>query len=123
MISFEKINEKYDIYRIVDQDSNLPKTIIIENREYYRFMNYFYIPDHTDLLNERYVSELNNMRYYYKNIVIDYEYNLTIEKKMIASILKYIKTDKISENILDFGCGEGGAEKLLTPNFPELTLY
>lgn len=102
---YKKFDDRYNIYYPVISE-NCPKTIELEGKMYYRFMNYFYIPEPVYELNEDYVKFINDLRYNFKDIVIDCDYNNTIELEMFKSISKHIELNGHIE-LLDFGCGEG----------------
>ena len=117
MTSYKKINDKHNIYRIYG-----PKIIEIEGKMYQRFMNFFYIPDYVYNLDEDYVITLNDLRHSYKDIVIDYEYNTEVEKRIFDSISKIIDHNK-SLKVLDFGCGERNVNSIIQPIFNSVKFY
>lgn len=121
MNKYIKINEKYDIYRISDVNDTAPESTCINGKEYKRFMNFLYIPDYVYNLDEDYVTTVNDIRYEYRDIVIDYEYNTEVIQRVIEMI-PYEYNDK-EIKILDFGCGEGGAEQMLREAFPKMQLF
>lgn len=105
MTSYKRIDCEHEIYHAMDK-ADCPKTIEIEGKTFYRFMNFFYIPDHVYNLDEEYTASLNDWRNFFIDRVVDYEYNIELHKRMLNSILKYCGTKK-SLKVLDFGCGEG----------------
>lgn len=111
MNCYRKFDDSYDVYYPLHQN-DLPKTIELDGKKYYRFMNYFYIPKPVYELDEYYVKFINDLRYNFKDLVIDNEYNTIIEYKIFNSIMDYVQLNGPIK-LLDFGCGEGALGNFL----------
>lgn len=111
-----KIGKSHDIF-ISDsfRDNENPKTLLIEEKKYFRFMDCFYIPEKTYRLDCEFVTELCDIREEIAENVIDYEYN----NRVIQTCLNELNniTNINNKSILDFGCGTGYGGKIIKEKY------
>lgn len=99
----------------------LPRRINIGGVFYNRFMDRIYIKGRTFDLDEEIVKEINNIRFKYKDILIDKEYNKAIINFISQKVVKYINIPQIK--VLDFGCGEGIYINEIKKYFTQIELH
>lgn len=87
-----------------------PRTVEIDGRIWYRFMDYLYVPALPAQMEPGLVREVCEVRYRHRNWVIDWTLHSTVQAAMIELVRDVGLTP---EHVLDFGTGSGVSAETL----------
>lgn len=95
----------------------------IEGREYFRFMDFFYLPKPPHDLDSEEIVKLCDLRIKYFSQVVDIDLN----KSVVACMAEFVKSHLPAEStvrlrVLDFGCGPGVSLDLIASQLEKIDL-
>lgn len=96
-----------------------PPVIPINGNMYYRFMNFFYLPQPPESLTTEKVVEICDLRLDHSEL-INYEHNGRVVEGIanyLLSIFPHLNSSETKKKALDFGCGSGLSLQLLNKHF------
>ena len=101
-----------------------PKTVIIDDHKFYRFMDFFYLPAPANNLTYNQIVEICDLRLKYFSYVID----LDLNKKIVSLMVNFVKNKLMLKmnghlKILDFACGSGDFYGYIKQKLPEIHLF
>ena len=116
-----------DFYICNDFNENVfrPPVIKIEDKIYYRFLNFLYLPQPPESLSNDKIIEVCDLRLEHLNKLVNHEYNSRIVAAIadhVTSIFPKINSNAWKVKALDFGCGSGLSSQLILQHFPQLDI-
>lgn len=99
-----------------------PPRVHIQRQEYFRFMDFFYIPCLPYKLSQDEVIEICDLRLEYLPKVVDVDLNKVIVDYMTQTIHRRFVNKVEQLRVLDFGCGSGLSSRLIIDSLGNVNL-
>ena len=118
----EKVNGIF-IDMLFDKNMTGPSNIVIEEKTYFRFMDFFYLNKPVHRLSLTEIVQVCELRLQYLDKVLDKRLNSHIVRSMTNYVYSYFNHHATSHiAALDFGCGSGLSLNLILNNLPNIEL-
>ncbi len=117
----QKVGEFY-ICAQFDKNVVGPPIAKIGENIYYRFMNFFYLPQPPESLTAEQTRDICDLRLEYLDKLVDFELNRRIVAATAACVATNVANAASPIKALDFGCGSGLSSQLLTEYISNLEI-
>lgn len=125
MIEHLEKQDSFYLDRRFDRGLRGPKVLLINGREHFRFMDFFYLPKAPHDLNTDEIIELCDLRTKYLFQVVDIDLNKSVVACMAGVVKSHMAGQSPSSplRVLDFGSGPGLSLDLIASYFAETELH